>query len=230
MSDLTKPKDDSLTKPKKFGTKTPLQQRVAQAAQAREQRAVLETISVASLPNRIGLMLDVSGSMSGSKIEQLRVATEAFLDACNPANTAVAITTFEPLVRIEMSNVFSFHKGHIPHLIPQGSTPMSEAMLELLSTESMTRGVLVSDGAPNDTNDVYVISSDYKEAGIPIDTVHIGDSDSGEEVLQRIASITGGLYMKFKDSIQFGRAFRFLTPAYRALLADASVRKEIGAA
>lgn len=233
MSDITKPKDQTqldATKPKKFGSvsASPLQQRVAQKAAKQAESQTVNAASVATLPNRIGLMLDVSGSMSDKMVE-LRAAGTAFVDACDPSNTAVAINTFEPLIRINMSTAFAFHKQEIARLHSLGGTPMADAMFDMLSNEIMTRAVLVSDGEPNEVNHVMRLAGDYKEAGIPIDTVHIGDSEQGEDCLRQVAAMTGGIYMKFKNASLFATAFKYLTPSYRALLSDSGFRAKLGA-
>ncbi len=229
MSEIIKPKNDLTTPKIKIGSASPLQQRVAQAASVKAERQTIEAASVATMPNRIGMMLDVSGSMAGDKIDQLRIAACAFLDSCDASNTAVAVNTFEALIRINLSNSFQYHKQQIKTLSSTGSTPMGLAMSDMLSNESLTRAVIVSDGEPDDSGSVIEWAENFREASVPIDTVHIGDSESGESILRQVAEITGGLYMKFKNVQQFGQAFKYLTPKYRALLADPEVRAKLGA-
>ena len=228
MSDITKTKDDSITKPFKIGAKSALAQRLEQAKAKKAEKQVVDVAVVSTLPNRIGMMLDVSGSMTGEPLDQLKVAAKAFLDACDAANTAVAVNTFEPTIHINLSNTFDYHKIEIQALPSTGGTPMGEAMEDMLLTEPITRGVLVSDGDATGTDPLRV-ARNYKEAGVPIDCVHIGESVAGTETLKAIAGITGGMYMKFKDIHQFAHAFKYLTPAYRALLADPEMRKRLGA-
>jgi Mg-chelatase subunit ChlD len=106
----------------------------------------------------------------------------------------------------------------------------------------MTRGVIVSDGAATDWRDYFSNEEDdikgnvdeillkYKEAGIPIDCVHISLGTSGEELLRRIAATTGGIFIKFTDVSAFAQAFGYLAPGFRAMLTDGRVSaSDIGA-
>jgi uncharacterized protein YegL len=178
-------------------------------------------------PNRLALMLDVSGSMRGDKIESLRNACAGFVNACNFSDTSLAIEPFGddypspnrlPLIvfkPLALTTVMSLQS--------YGSTPMARAMDFVLNTYSITRGVLVSDGQPDSEELAYQSAAQYKEAGIPIDCVHIGDSAQGESVLQRIAETTGGQFIKFTDINSFAKSFKYLTPAYYAQLTSGNV-------
>jgi Mg-chelatase subunit ChlD len=232
MSDLTK-KDPTQTDQNKiitpqgkirFGQGSALHQRMQASLNNQAKQSTL----VAQLPNRIGLMLDVSGSMSGEKIQMCRLAGSSFCDQCDPAETAVAVNTFEPSLRINLSTLFPFISAEISHLHTMGGTPMAEAMLEMLTQEPITRGVIVSDGESTG-NDPIPVARDYKDAGIPIDCVHIGDDVGGEETLKQIASITGGVYIKFTNIKNFSKNFKYLTPRYRGLLMAPGAAQLLGA-
>lgn len=185
-------------------------------------------------PNRLALLLDVSGSMSGSKIQSLRDACSTFVTSCsfrdtalalepfgegNPPPNRLALTCFQPIL---LTTVMSLHAS--------GSTPMADAMDYVLNTYSLTRCVLVSDGQPDSEANAYSVAESYREAGIMCDCVHIGDSPSGEECLKRIAELTGGQFIKFTDINAFARSFKYLTPAYYAqLTAGAVTAADLGA-
>ena len=157
-----------------------------------------------------------------------RQAGSSFCDQCDPTETAVAVNTFEPSLRINLSTLFPFISAEISHLRTMGGTPMAEAMLEMLQNEPITRGVIVSDGERTG-HDPIPVAKDYKDAGIPIDCVHIGDATSGEETLKQIASITEGVYIKFTNIENFSKNFKYLTPRYRALLSEPGAARLIGA-
>ncbi len=242
--DKLKPKvDTTITTEKRipvFASK--LHQRVA-AAQASQQHNVVEA---GTLPNRIGLALDVSGSMSGydyhhddkgsivedkyTKIELLRNASEAFITSCG-SDTAVAVATFpESHVRIPMSAELTLAAVEVRSLATLGNTPMAQTLRELLNNEPMTRCVCVSDGEADNPDLAAETAKQYSEAGIQIDTVHIGSSERGEALLRSIAKTTGGLFIKFKDVTQFAQNFKYLTPSLRGLLASGAVdAKALGA-
>lgn len=214
-------------KPRRFAAQTSaLHKRVASAANAAKE----EDTNTASMPNRIALMLDDSGSMAGTEIVLAKQAAQGFLDACNSNDTSVAIHTLHNTVSIAMTRQFTFATMECENLRATGGTPLAELMDNTLMNESMTRGIIVSDGEPDEVEACFKQAYNYKEAGTPIDCVHIGNSASGEETLARIASITSGLYIKFDNVENFSKNFKFLTPRYRAMLADrASAARILGA-
>jgi Mg-chelatase subunit ChlD len=229
MSDLTKPTNDpnKIITPQgkiRFGQGSALHQRMQASLNSQAKASTL----VAQLPNRIGLMLDVSGSMGGEKIEMCRLAGSSFVEQCDASETAVALNTFEPTVRVNLSTQFMYMSSEIQALRVCGGTPMREAMLDMLHNEPLTRGVIVSDGEAT-SGDPLDVAYMYKEAGVPIDCVHIGDDHSGEETLKGIASVTGGIYIKFTNVQNFAQNFKYLTPKYRALLCEPGAARLIGA-
>jgi Mg-chelatase subunit ChlD len=175
-------------------------------------------------------MLDVSGSMAGPKITALRDACTGFVTACSFADTSLAVEPFGDDYpsgnRLPLTTVQPMVLTTVQMLQSHGSTPMARAMDFVLNTYSITRGVLVSDGQPDSEAEAYESAQQYREAGVPMDCVHIGDSTHGEACLQRIAEITGGQYIKFTDVASFSKSFKYLTPAYYAMLTSGAVSAE----
>jgi hypothetical protein len=79
--------------------------------------------------------------------------------------------------------------------------------------------MLISDGEQTDGDACFSQANEYKRREIVVDTVHIGDSARGEETLKKIAQITGGMYLKFKDVASFSQNFHWLLPESRVQLA-----------
>lgn len=198
----------------KLGSSSALHQRVA-AAQVKKQ---VQEVAVAQLPNRIGMMLDDSGSMAGDKAAKARIASKAFIGACDASTTAIAIRTFDPTFQVSLTNQLGFVAMESQQLSGVGGTGLSEAMNDMLNNEPITQAVIVSDGEANDPQSAIETAHTYKEAGIVVDCVHIGNSQGGEETLRSIAKITGGIYIKFTDVTNFAQNFKYLTPQYKALL------------
>ena len=189
--------------------------------------SAVEASNPLTRPNRIALMLDVSGSMHGSKIASLRDAVTGFINSCNFGDTALALEPFgenyPPPNRMELSVFSPLLLSTVQMLKSYGSTPMAQAMDYVINIYSVTRGVIVSDGQPDSEHAVYTAAESYKEAGIPVDCVHIGNEVSGEECLRRVAEMTGGQYIKFTDIASFSKAFKYLTPMYYAMLTSGRV-------
>lgn len=176
-------------------------------------------------PNRMALLVDVSGSMQGQKITSLRDACASFVQSCDFSDTALALEPFgdDGGNRVALTCFEPMLSTTIQMLQATGSTPMARAMGYALNTYSMTRTVLVSDGQPDSEGEAYSEASHYREAGIMIDCVHIGDSTGGESCLRRIAEMTGGQFIKFTDIASFARSFKYLTPKFYAQLTSGNV-------
>jgi uncharacterized protein YegL len=184
-------------------------------------------------PNRIALMLDVSGSMAGAPIEKLKDASTSFIQHCNSADTALGLRTFPKHSEVGEQPLSCDYAAILAAILGQhadNGTPMADAMQDILYGMPITRAVMVSDGAPNDTPRVYELAHMYQEAQIPIDCVHIGHSSSGEDVLQKVAEITGGKFIKFTDIASFAGAFKYLTPGLYGMLTSGAISaQELGA-
>lgn len=172
--------------------------------------------------NRIALMLDVSGSMGGAKIASLRDAVTGFILACDMSDTSLALEPFGDDYpspnRVTLTTVQPMLMTTAMLLRAEGGTPTAQAMDYVINTYSITRGVLVSDGDADNAQACYDSAIQYREAGVAVDCVHIGDSSGGEACLRRIAEITGGQYIKFTDVNSFSKSFKYLTPAFYGVL------------
>ena len=237
--------------------KLSIQDRLRQAQTEAKQRSE----NADKLPNRILILSDCSGSMSGRSMDALKEAVGGFVDNCNFNNTAVALATFglgdgvtdEKTTTLLVDSTQL--KSHVEQYEASGGTPMKAAIENAIgetrfATVPMTRTVLVSDGEATDvysTSDNSVpgdwrfIPTDYAgrqqsdswwdtrfllpyvQRNIPIDTVHIGGSKSGEAFLKWIAHKTNGVYLKFRDVSQFATSFKYLTPAYYGLLTSGNL-------
>lgn len=173
-----------------------------------------ETKNVDTLPNRIAIMIDVSGSMSGEPIKLLEQALQDFIQKSNSSDTAIAVESFPEQVRIELTNDKVKLWMLCMRLRADGGTPMASTMQYCLDTyPRINRAILISDGQPN-SDPKYEVER-YAKREIKVDTVHIGNSTEGEDVLRSISDITGGLFVKFKDIKSFANAFAFLLPETR---------------
>jgi Mg-chelatase subunit ChlD len=219
--------NNALQKPHRVGGGLPaLHQRVL--------AQVDKPIDLTAKPNRVALICDNSGSMSAmddynvekSRIEYLREAVQSFLQSCNPDDTEIAIYNFGGKDEDDRRLGTDFGTLTVCALTmqAQGGTPMGWGMEKALR-EPLSRAVLISDGEATDGDASYKQAETFCAAQVPVDCIHIGPTESGEARLRRIAELTGGIYIKFKDVAQLATKLHYLTPAYRGLLCDKNEAK-----
>lgn len=177
--------------------------------------------------NRIFILPDTSGSMDSvydgaSASELSKQAIAEYLKNCNATlnavGNAVGIASFPELVFVPPTQNFADVLQQCEKLSPTGGTPLAEAFGYILEEEQFTHAVIISDGAAESPAECIGLARAYKTKNITVDTVHIGDSRGGEELLKQIAEITGGIYIKFTDVLSFAKNFAYLTPAKRTQL------------
>jgi von Willebrand factor type A domain len=122
-----------------------------------------------------------------------------------------------------LCNIEAFLRAEIDLLKACGGTPMAGAMNRCITQNSLTRGIIVSDGGADSAAAAVAYAHYWREADIPIDCVHIGRSTSGEDLLKEIAKITGGMYIKFDNVANFAKNFKYLSPTHRAMLTAGSI-------
>lgn len=180
-----------------------------------------------TMPNRLAVICDFSGSMDGrssdgnmkTKLQLLTDAVQDFSLRSNTQDTAIAVESFPSGFRIDLTNDSQQIYMRMIGVRTLGSTPMGEGIENSLKLHSPTRCMLISDGEQTDGDAPFHAAREAKKKEIIIDTVHIGSSAGGEETLKTIAEITGGMYMKFTNVESFSQNFHFLLPEARAQLA-----------
>jgi Mg-chelatase subunit ChlD len=228
------------------GPKEDPEESFRKAAQVIQEAALKNAVDPLTCENRIAIMADCSGSMSGrvisnkSKMDLLKEALRGFIDHVNFENTSVAITTF-PLRQgygwdgednsiasggTTAKDLLSTNKTLLETtaqcLQDGGGTPMHEAMGKVINEIPLTRGIIISDGDADHFELAIAEARNFAKSETMVDTVHIGKSSRGEKLLQEIASITGGFYIKFDDVSSFAKSFSYLSPEGRAKLALAA--------
>jgi len=201
-----------------------------------------DAVSVAEKVNpdtqvHIALVLDISGSMQGKPLEDLKAAVNQFLDALALQDT-VAIVAFSnevdlgdpfPKINREKEADFTYDKGLLKNLVNQLSTragdttPLYDAFLKAVkmtrSQPKQNRAIIlmtdgVDEGAAKGRPGSKVARPDdpitlAKEAGIPVYTIGLGKPTNFDEgYLQRVALLTGGVYNGTQDSAQLGEFFK----------------------
>lgn len=173
----------------------------------------------------IMLLLDGSGSMnhidpdSGGVHRRglLHIAVEQYLQAADLGRNLVGIDSFPASEPCPPTSNIALLIQASAGSYTGGGTPMGQCLERVLQQQTKpTRCVIISDGDATD-NPMRELPR-LVESKIPVDCVHIGPSQSGEETLKEIAERTGGIYMKFSKSSGIVEGLKYLTPKYRALL------------
>lgn len=249
---MSEEKSNKLTVPVKLGTSTlPSFGLKSKLQSAAASGTTLD--NTANAKERIIIVADDSGSMDGLPMQQQKKAIAAFLGVCNPTDTAVGITPMNrERINLTLIHPLILSKTAGWPDYGGGGTPTFKT-LETALEQKPTRVVLVSDGQPTDgrtleakndnewhsrryyDNDgdldlknyeINRVIKKYQETKIKIDTVFIGgESDySSTEEMRAIAELTGGMYIFFKEGESFAKQFKYLAPAYYAMLTAGTIK------
>lgn len=225
-----------------FGTKPSIHQRIAEGQRKREEQAQAQAkLGGTKFINfaRIFIFPDSSGSMDGAadeserayaraqrsgksyatRLDLLKQAVDSYLTNCNASVNLVGVASFPEGAFSEPTGDYSKLRSIVNELMPNGSTPMADAMGYCYETQTFSHGVLISDGCPDNAEGVLELAKLYKEKRITCDAIHIGSDKSGEGLMKQVAELTGGAYIKFTDVTSFAKSLSFLAPAKRGLLA-----------
>lgn len=140
------------------------------------------------------LVVDCSGSMAGSKLEQAKKGALNFAKSALAKEYVTGLVKFgsiaahicEPVGNTEIL------KKHLESMGIEGTTNMTDAII--LTTEKLRNRmglrvmVIVTDGQPDDANSALVTAEQAKRQGI--DIITIGTDDADEAFLKKIASRT----------------------------------------
>jgi len=198
--------------------------------------SVLEKVNP-DTPVHIALVLDLSGSMEGEPLADLKAAVNKFLDALTLQDTAAVIAFSNevdlgdpfPKINPEKEADFTYDKGLLKNLVnrlstkPGDTTPLYDAFLKAVrmtrSQPKQNRAIIlmtdgVDEGAVKGQPGSKVANPDdpltlAREAGIPVYTVGLGKPTHIDEgYLQRVALLTGGMYKGTEDSAQLEVFFK----------------------
>lgn len=203
------------------------------------------------VPNRLGIVLDDSGSMGTDGMENAHKAVRGFTNSCNMLDTSIAVVPLNKASQPLTCN-YDLLNMYVSSIHATGGTPIYRKLDEMITNVKITRGVLFSDGDPTDSsiladekktetnNDFWYghrtsaqakeVLQKYVAKEIPIDTIYIGiEESSGYKEMKRIAEITNGTFIHFKDTNSLSTGLKYLAPKYRALLANPDIKKRIEA-
>lgn len=245
---------------KKSGLAALLEQQEKEAAEKREQKRLeaektaalaksaksstsVEYIEPEKATERLRLIFDDSGSMSGEKIKDAREGTIELFKNCGINQTAAAVHTLndanQDLTKLTTNlPALSVLVQSIPST---GGTPLFKTLQRAqMATPKATRFIVFSDGAPD-----WGDADHYKDSTInwsqqnkaPVDTVLIVDSYTNQSTLKQsaeyillkeLAEKTGGYFLVFdRNKMDFKQGLKYLAPKNRLMLASESNREAL---
>lgn len=154
-------------------------------------------------PASIGIVFDVSGSMSGQKIERARAALATFIQTSHPMDEFV-LTSFNSRAQLVLDRTRDAEAllAKFTDVQPHGNTALYDAVY--LGLERLARGtypkraiILISDGEDNDSRYTFnELRRSLQESGVVVHSIGISMNylrhATGEATLRKLASASGG--------------------------------------
>jgi hypothetical protein len=203
----------------------------------------LRSIDPTKVPNRLGLVLDDSGSMGTEGMENAHKAVKSFTLSCNSNDTSIAVYPLNAPSK-PLSCDYDLINMYVGGIGSTGGTPVYSSLQDLIEKENITRAILFSDGSPTDSQlkgggvDSYYSPYDkekakkvialYKGKELAIDTIYIGQKDTpGYKEMEEIAKQTNGIFVHFQDTLSLSNSLKYLSPGFRGLLANPEIKARI---
>jgi Ca-activated chloride channel homolog len=113
----------------------------------------ITSVSTEQVPLEVYLVLDLSGSVEGARLEELKRAANAFIDGLVPRDT-VALLTFAKTVSVrqELTSDFRAFKAALAEATPGGNTAVRDAVAKAISLRK-----------PNDARAIVVVLTDDQD-------------------------------------------------------------------
>jgi Ca-activated chloride channel homolog len=176
------------------------------------QRQQIRTFSSEDEPLSLGVIFDMSGSMS-NKIDKSKEAVVEFFKTANPQDEFFLIAfNDKPEVVADFTNSIEDIQGKLVYLMPKGRTALLDAIYLGISKmkeakQSKKALLVISDGGDNRSR--YTdseIRSMVKEADVQIYSIGIFDNSPatteeryGPYLLNEICEVTGGRLFRIDD-------------------------------
>jgi VWFA-related protein len=132
----------------------------------------ITNVALAQVPLEVYLVLDLSGSVQGEGLAQLKRAANAFVDGLVPADR-VALLTFSKTVTVrqELTSNFPAFKAALAAVTPSGSTALYDAVLKAISMRE-----------PKDNRAIVVVFTDEGDNASTAKTKDVVDAAERSDV------------------------------------------------
>jgi molecular chaperone DnaK len=156
-------------------------------------QVTLEDLALNRAPMQVALVMDCSGSMYGSNINQAKAAALGFAQrTLGSPNRQIAVVAFPGGVKSTPTNDIDRLKWAIDSLTPIGSTPMDEGLYDARNLLRARAGVqrvfvVMTDGHPDDPDATVAEIHRLRSSGARVITIGVGDQVQ-QEFLASLAS------------------------------------------
>jgi Ca-activated chloride channel homolog len=153
-------------------------------------------------PASIGVVFDVSGSMTGEKIRRAKNALVRFLQTSHPEDE-YSLVSFNDFAELQLDRTRDSEMllAQFGGIRPQGNTALYDAVA--LAVETVARSqyakralLVISDGEDNRSRSTFgQLRKKFQEAGVTVYTILIGPllpRSNGGAVMKQLASASGG--------------------------------------
>lgn len=182
----------------------------------------IEFFSDEDAPISVGIIFDVSGSMSGEKIQKARQALSKFIGTSHPSDEYFLIA-FNKRAQLLLDRTRNGEAvlDKLQLVQPKDNTALYDAVY--LGTEKVTTGahqkralIIISDGQDNNSRYTFAdVRKELKESDVSVYAIGIlggGDSSSSEGVtgqsyLEELAGVTGGRAFFPQTNIELDEIF-----------------------
>jgi Ca-activated chloride channel family protein len=172
-------------------------------------------------PISVGIVFDVSGSMTEEKVGRAREAIARFMETSHNDDeySLIMLKDGEAFLSLDQTRDHQAVIDKLTYVTPHGATALYDACY--LGLNKVLRGtrprqalLLISDGQDNDSRyTLEELHSMVKESDVIIYSIGVAEQDNeyltlyGEEVLTEVATMTGGKFFHPKTSEEMSEVF-----------------------
>jgi len=195
-----------------------------------DEQEEIQYFSAEDSPISVGLLVDVSKSMT-DKIDAEREAVSEFFKNANPEDDYFVVTfSSHPQMLTEVTQSIGTIESKLGAVVPNGSTAMldaiSEAMARLRSAKYKRRALLIiSDGGDNNSHHKYrEIKSLVRDSDVEVYAIGLFDTTffktyeefMGKKWLSDITDATGGRTVTIDNASKMGDAAAAISTEMRS--------------